>query len=299
MLVRRWLDAAGITDPVLRECYLFCVRDVARRDDGYAKFPLRALPVAFRPYVAAAIALGYAADDRADTGPPEQRRQQLDQWADAAGTALAHGCATDPVLQAAAHTWQVWNLPSSIVDDMVGAMRRDTAFVEFADYEELRTWSEAMTGGLFTVLAFMAEHLGNGRHLVPVFGELGQLAQLVDLLCDLSADLRDGRLYLPLADLARFGVRADELTAGQWTPAVAELLAFEAARVRHRMPVLVAELERNLSWPIARAIGGYCELHVREVLASGPAVLQRPVRPNPAEALAVWLSEGKGHHVAR
>jgi phytoene synthase len=299
VLVRRWLDAAGVTDPVLRECYLFCVRDVARRDDGYAKFPLRALPVAFRPYIAAAIALGYAADDRADTGPPAQRRQQLDQWAEAAGTALELGYATDPVLHAAAHTWRVWSLPLSIVEGMVGAMRRDTAFVEFATFEELRAWSTAMTGGLFTVLAFMAEHLGNGRNLVPVFGELGQLAQLVDLLCDLSADLRDGRLYLPLADLERFGVQAEELTAGQWTPATADLLAFEAGRVRHRMPVLVAELEQSLSWPIARAIGGYCELHVREVLASGPAVLRRPVRPNPAEALAVWLPRGKGHHVAR
>lgn len=291
--MRRWLDAAGVADPVLRECYLFCLRDVPRRDDGFAKFPLRALPAAVRPYVAAAIALGYAGDDRADTGPVETRRQRLDQWADAAVAALAHEHSTDPVLQAAAHTWRVWNLPPSIVEEMVEAMRRDIAFVEFTTYEELRTWSAAMTGGLFTVLALMAGQLGSGARLVPVFSELGQLAQLVDLLCDLSADLKEGRLYLPLEDLARFGVRLDELKAARWTPATAELIAFEADRVRRRMPALVAELKQLLPWPVASAIGEYCELHLREVLASGPALLHRPVRPNPAEALVVWLPHGR------
>ncbi|RAS60659.1 phytoene synthase [Lentzea atacamensis] len=289
MLVRRWLDAAGVVDPVLRECYLFCVRDVARRDDGFAKFPLRALPAAFRPYIAAAIALGYAADDRADTGSVEGRRQRLDQWADAAATALVDEHSTDPVLHAAANTWRVWDLPSSIVEEMVGAMRRDTAFVEFTTYEELRVWSTAMTGGLFTVLALIAQRLGVSGNVVPVFRELGQLAQLVDLLCDLSDDLRTDRLYLPLEDLARFGVQAEELRAAHWTSGTAGLLAFEADRVRRRMPVLVAELEQLLPWPVAGAIGEYCELHVREVLASGPALLHRPIRPNPAEALAVWL----------
>jgi len=291
-LVRRWLDAAGIVDPVLRECYLFCVRDAARRDDGFAKFPLRGLPAAFRPYLAAVMALGCAADDRADTGPVETRRQRLDQWAEAAATALAGAHSTDPVLHAAAHTWAVWRLPVSIVDEMVEAMRRDTAFVEFTTYEELAAWSTATAGGLFSVLALIATHLGvdgTDGNLVAVSRELGQLAQLVDLLCDLSDDLRAGRLYLPLADLARFGVRAGDLRAGRWSPATAELVAFEADRVRERMPVLVAELERLLPWRVAPAIAAYCELHLSAVLASGPALLDRPVRPDPAEALTVWL----------
>jgi 15-cis-phytoene synthase len=298
VLVRRWLDAAGIADPVLRECYLFCVRDVARRDYGFARFPLRALPAAFRPYIAAAVALGYAADDRADTGPVEGRRPLLDGWAEAAAIAFAHEHSTDPVLHAAAHTWRVWGLPSSIVEDMVEAMRRDTTFVEFSTYEELLAWSAAMTGGLFTVPALIAQHVGVGGDVVPVFRELGQLAQLVDLLCDLSADLRAGRLYLPLEDLARFGVRADELKAGHWTPATGELLAFEVDRVRRRIPVLAAELEPLFPWPVAGAIEDYLELHVREVLASGPALLDRPILPSPTEALVVWLPYWqKGHHV--
>jgi phytoene synthase len=306
VLVRRWLDAAGIVDPVLRECYLHCVRDVARRDSGYAKLRLWLLPAAFRPYLAAAAAWGYAADDRADTGPVRLRRQRLDGWVEAAATALAEAQSADPVLHAAAHTWRVWNLPVSILDDMVGAMRRDTAFVEFATYEELRAWSAAMTGGMFSVLGFMVQPLGAGASLVPACRELGGLVQLIDLLCDLSDDLRDGRLYLPLEDLERFGVRADELRAGRWTPATAALLAFEVDRVLRRMRAVIPQLEQSLPWSVARAIGEYCELHLREVLASGPAVLHHPIRLSPAEALAVWLPlrhsvvpAGEGHHVDR
>jgi phytoene synthase len=289
VLVRRWLDAAGITDPVLRECYLFCVRDAIRRDDSYAMFLLRALPGAFRPYVAAAFALGYAADDCADTGPVEQRRSRLDEWASSAATAFAHEHSLDPVLHAAAHTWRVWGVPPTVVEDMVDAMRRDLAFVEFTTYEELQAWSMATTGYLFGVLGFMAGHVGAGADTVPVFRELGQLAQLVDVLCDVSEDLDQGRLYLPLEDLARCGVRAEELRARQWTPATAELIAYEANRVRNGMPVLVAELERLLPWPIASAIAQYGELHLREVIAAGPALLRRTILPNPAQALAVLL----------
>jgi phytoene synthase len=306
VLVRRWLDAAGVVDPVLRECYLHCIRDVARRDIGYAKLRLWLLPAAFRPYLAAAAAWGCAADDRADTGPVRLRRQRLDEWAEAAATALAEAQSADPVLHAAAHTWRVWNLPVSILDDMVCAMRRDTAFVEFATYEELAAWSAAMAGGMFSVPAFMVQPLGADASLVPACRELGALLQQMDLLCDLSDDLRDGRLYLPIEDLERFGVQADELRVRRWTPATAALLTFEVDRVLRGMRAVLAQLGQSLPRSAARAIGDYCELHLREVLANGPAVLHHPIRVSPAEALAVWLphrlsvvSAGEGRHVDR
>jgi phytoene synthase len=45
-------------------------------------------------------------------------------------------------------------------------------------------------------------------------------------------DARIGRVYLPQADLRRFGVTAEDLTQGRYTPAFAQLMAFEAGRAR-------------------------------------------------------------------
>jgi phytoene synthase len=46
------------------------------------------------------------------------------------------------------------------------------------------------------------------------------------------ADARVGRVYLPQADLRRFGVTVDDLAQGRYTPQFVELMTFEAARAR-------------------------------------------------------------------
>jgi len=68
-------------------------------------------------------------------------------------------------------------------------------------------------------------------------------------------DARAGRVYLPREDLRRFGITADDLVAGRYTPAFVELMTWEAGRARQyygrawaALPAamaLVAELMRS------------------------------------------------------
>ena len=62
--------------------------------------------------------------------------------------------------------------------------------------------------------------------------QLGLAFQLTNFIRDVAEDHRRGRVYLPAADLERFGVRRADLAAAPATPAVAELLAFEVDRAR-------------------------------------------------------------------
>jgi phytoene synthase len=62
--------------------------------------------------------------------------------------------------------------------------------------------------------------------------ELGLALQLTNILRDLDEDAARGRLYLPLEDLASFGVAESDLLAGRRTPAVLRVLRFEARRAR-------------------------------------------------------------------
>ena len=61
---------------------------------------------------------------------------------------------------------------------------------------------------------------------------LGIALQLTNILRDVQVDARVGRTYLPQADLRRFGVTAEDLAQGRYTPQFVQLMAFEAGRAR-------------------------------------------------------------------
>jgi phytoene synthase len=57
--------------------------------------------------------------------------------------------------------------------------------------------------------------------------------QLTNIIRDVSSDYAMGRVYLPEEDLRRFGVWSEELAGKTITPALRELLRFEAERAWH------------------------------------------------------------------
>ncbi len=59
--------------------------------------------------------------------------------------------------------------------------------------------------------------------------DLGVAFQLANFIRDVGEDLDRGRLYLPLADLAQFGLTREDLERRVVTPPVRELLKFEIA----------------------------------------------------------------------
>jgi phytoene synthase len=286
MLVRRWLDAAGITDPVLRHCYTVCVRELDSADGGTARWHgLRSAPAATRPHAAALLAHGCRADICVDTGPVEDRQRRFTQFVEATWAAFAAGGSHDPVLHATVHTYQTFGMPLSVIEDMFTAMQRDLDFRDFATFDELRQWCTQMTGGPMAVCFRVMGAATEPAHELLV-REFSVFAQLTDALRDLSEDLDDGRLYLPLEDLDQFKVRAEDIKAKRWTPAMADLIAFEAERVTEQLHK-AAEAEHG---PVS-TLRGYMEylaLIIAAVLAAGPDVLHRPVQPPLGTLLNVW-----------
>ena len=56
--------------------------------------------------------------------------------------------------------------------------------------------------------------------------------QLANFWQDVGVDYAKGRIYLPLEDLRRFGVREDDIRDLKNTPAFREMMRFEVARAR-------------------------------------------------------------------
>jgi phytoene synthase len=244
----RALDAAGITDPALRAAYARCRAINAAHGRTYYLSTLL-LPADRRPHVHALYAFARVADDLIDS-PDRPAPQRLVDWSEQAVRCLKDPStpAPDDVVLAAAHTARVLGLEHQLFVDFLESMRRDITVTRYPTYDDLRAymWGSAAVIGLM-MLPVLGPLTEEARGPAVALGEAFQLTNFVR---DVGEDLGRGRLYLPLEDLDRFGVRVEDLERGDVTTAVRRLLAFEIDRARR----LYAEAEPGVALvePVSR-----------------------------------------------
>src|SRR5215469_3613296 len=106
-----------------------------------------------------------------------------------------------------------------------------------------------------------------GRIVLHIFGSFSQSrAELSDSICtglqlaehwqDLAEDYRDGRIYLPMADMAEFGCAERDLAEPSASPRLRRLIAFEVSRARELLNA-GAPLIGTLSGAARLAVAGY------------------------------------------
>ena len=127
-------------------------------------------------------------------------------------------------------------IPRSCFEDIVAGCRMDLTVRRYATFADLRVYCERVASavGLASIEIFGYEDMRTREYAV----ELGVALQLTNILRDVAADARRGRLYIPLEDLARFGLGEHEvLDAANGGPAPArltDLLRFQAERAREQ-----------------------------------------------------------------
>ena len=224
----RELDAAGITDPALREAYERCRRLNAAHGKTYYLATLL-LPPAKRPHVHALYGFARYADelvDDLDHADPAR----LISWGDQFLADLDRGDSDHPVSRAAIHTAQTWGIGRDTFDAFLASMRMDidvTGYPTYADLEHYMHGSAAVIGVQMVPILEPLDPRATGHART-----LGEAFQMSNFIRDVADDLRRGRVYLPADDLDRFGVTRADLAPGPTPPQVRELLAFEVARTR-------------------------------------------------------------------
>jgi phytoene synthase len=120
--------------------------------------------------------------------------------------------------------------------------------------------------------------------------------QLTNILRDVGADARDGRVYLPQKELREFGVGEDDLVAGRHGDAFVRLMRHQAARARQFYAAAAA------AYPVADArsliaaeiMGGIYRALLEEIEARRFAVFGEritvPARRKVAIALRCWAA---------
>ncbi len=229
----RELDAAGITDPLMRDSYEACRTLNAAHGKTYYLATLL-LPPEKRPYVHALYGFARYADeivdDLASTLTEEQKAAHLHEWGEKFLTDLDAGHSDDSICRAVVDTVQRWDIPRAHFEAFLHSMAMDLTVTEYADYDALFEYVYGSAAVIGLQMVPILEPSADAAYDYAM--DLGVAFQLANFIRDIGEDLDRGRLYMPLDDLARFGLSRADLEKRVVTEQVRELLKFEIERVR-------------------------------------------------------------------
>ena len=189
-----------------------------------------ALPAVKRPHVWALYAFCRHADDIVDDlgpAPVDVRERALADLGDRLFADLAAGRSDDPVLRAVVHTVRAFGHDPECFRRFLRSMAMDLSVATYATWDDLLVYMDGSAAVIGEMMLPILEPTDSAA-LEPARA-LGNAFQLTNFLRDVAEDLDRGRVYLPQADLDRFGADPARRTVDD---AWRELMAFEIDRCR-------------------------------------------------------------------
>lgn len=270
--------------------YAHCQR-LARRTARNFYYAFLVLPRPQRMAMGALYAFFRLTDDIADApGPEAERRSNLDRWRQRLDASLAGTPPCQPPWLALADTVRQYEIPPALLHAVVAGVGDDLTVSRYATFADLYHYCYQVASAVgLACLRVWGVH--DRRAELPAEW-CGIAFQLTNILRDVREDFARGRVYFPLEEIRRYGVREAELGDGRASEAVVKFLRFQVCRAQSyydRAAALDAYLE-----PPARAVHSAMVRIYRGLLAQierDPAVvLRRRVRLSVPRKLAILLS---------
>jgi 15-cis-phytoene synthase len=213
--------------PELEAGFRAC-RGVASRAASNFACSFWLLPFDQRRGMQALYAFARCSDDIADSPAPlDTRRERLAQWRGQLGRALA-GRTDDPVLTAVADTVSRFVVPQHLLWRILDGVEMDLNHTGYARYADLRRYCEHVASAVG--LACLAIWGCRQDDAILPAADCGVALQLTNILRDLREDGREGRIYLPRDELARFGVAPIDWLGDVGGAPLRELITYQCQR---------------------------------------------------------------------
>lgn len=203
-------------------------RDKAAASGSSFYYSFRVLEADKRNAITAFYALCRELDDVVDEcRDAGVARIKLAWWREEIGKLYA-GNPTHPVTQALAESAPARSIPREWLEEIVDGMEMDLDQQRFPDYKTLLLYCHRAAG---VVGQAAAEIFGYQHHQTLKYAhELGLAFQLTNIIRDVGEDAQRGRIYLPLEELERFGVKPAEILHRQHSERFQSLLKFQYDR---------------------------------------------------------------------
>jgi phytoene synthase len=268
------------------------VQDKAAGSGSSFYYAFMFLPPPRRAAITAFYAFCREVDDVVDEmRDPAVAAAKLSWWRQEVASAYA-GRPSHPVMQALLPLAADYGIEASHLEAVIDGCQVDLEQTRFLDYAALQRYCHLVAGVVGEVAANIFGRTEPAT--VQYAHRLGQAMQLTNIIRDVGDDARRGRIYLPLAELQRFDVKAHELLRREAPWGYSErfnaLMRFQAERAHALFDealALLPEADRAAQKPGLMMANIYRTL-LREIEHQGFQVLHQRTSLTPLRKL--WIA---------
>jgi phytoene synthase len=268
---------------------------VTRKSRSNFYYAFLVLPRPRREALYAVYAFCRTVDDIADLGTDAAaQRAGLAAWRRDIARCYEDGPAPEhPIARQLAAAVRRFGLPRAALEAIVEGCEMDLERSTYETFDDLAPYCYRVASavGLCCIEIFGYTDPRAREYAVS----LGTALQLTNIIRDVGADARNGRVYVPQEDLRKFGVTAEDLTAGRHGDAFVALMTHQAARARDHYArawaafpaadarsLVPAEIMGRIYWALLE------EIEARRFQVFGERVTL-PARRKAAIALRCWM----------
>jgi phytoene synthase len=180
------------------------------------------------------------------------------------------------------------DLPQQRFLEIIDGMQMDLDYNRYPDFATLEVYCHRVAG----VVGLMSAEIFGYRNpdTLEYARNLGLALQLTNIVRDVGEDARRNRIYLPLDEMARFGVDVDDVILFRESEALGKLLAHQIERARDYYRKAWARLpaEDRKAQRAGLVMGAIYERLLDEVAAEGARVINERVALTPLRKF--WIA---------
>ncbi len=220
----------------------------------------------------------------------DDRMSQLFYYRKKLSTAYGPITSTDPIFIALKDTIRRYNIPRQLFDDMISGMEDDFHRNRYETFEDLYSYCYrvASTVGLVCIEIYGYDDLA-AREFSEAWGIF---MQLTNIIRDVAEDAERDRIYLPMEDLARYGISEQDVKSGAdllehpgWKPFVDEYIT-RAETYRDKAFKLLPLLDKQSRYSPAAMMAFY-ESILKKIDKSEGDVFSERVQLSKAEKISL------------
>ncbi|MEQ1741995.1 MAG: presqualene diphosphate synthase HpnD [Candidatus Nitrotoga sp.] len=263
-------------------------KDKAAQSGSSFYYSFMFLPPDKRRAITALYAFCREVDDVVDENSDENVARTTLAWWRTEVTAIYTGTPQHPVARALIPVVKQYNLPQEHFHEIIDGMEMDLQQHQYVDFKALQLYCYRVAS---VVGLLAAEIFGyTDPNTLKYAHDLGLAFQLTNIIRDVGEDARRGRIYLPLGELALFGVHVSDILDNKESEGFQKLMQFQIDRAQRyyqqalkQLPVADRKAQRTglIMAAIYRAT-------LEEIIASGCHVLKERVSLTPLHKL--WLA---------
>ncbi len=237
-------------------------------------------PKPLRPHFYSVYAYCRISDDLGDEIGDTQVSLALLDWWEAELDAMVAGSPGHPVFVALQSTVQEFGIPAQPFRDLLTAFRQDQRTPRYQTFDELLGYCKNSANPVGRLVLYLGGYSDDTRQALSDY--TCTALQLANFWQDVTRDILKGRIYIPLDDMARFGVVENDIQGRRFTPQFAQLMKYEVDRTRDlftKGEPLLKMVDRRLQLDLQMFTAGGVEV-LRRIEAQGYDVLTaRPSIP--------------------